>query len=109
MPFIEYMLLALLGSPPAPTTGGNPSAPTFTAESIAQPSGAATGDHDFNLTLGSEGQAGGGTTGHARNTSEGTGKEPLHHTAARHHRRHHRTGKVTNTQKVSTRNAAHKG
>ena len=40
MPFIEYALLAILGSTPvAPGTSANVSPRTYDAESVAQPSG----------------------------------------------------------------------
>jgi len=40
MPFVNYMLLAILGSSPvAPGTSANVSPRTYDAESVAQPSG----------------------------------------------------------------------
>ena len=75
MPFIEYMLLAMLGS--VPVAGGAP-ARTITAEAIIQPNGAALGDPIF---------------GQKKPT---TGKKPLEHArSSRHHRRGRSHGKVT--------------
>ena len=70
MPFIEYMLLAILGS--APATGGT-SASTFTADAVSQPSGGTAGDPM-------------GLFGQKKPT---TGKKPLEHskTSRRHHRK----------------------
>ena len=77
MPFLEYMLLALLGTASA-TPGATPSR-AFTADAVTQPGGG---------TEGVLGQAGGGTTGKA-----GTGRKGRSH-ARRHHRRGHKGGKV---------------
>ena len=111
MPFVEYMLLAILGSTSVTAARGGSSTPMFTADSVTQPSGAAAGHDDFNLAFGLEGhlegQAGGGSPGHASKTD--TGKKPVHHTATRHHRRHHRSGPRPPIPPASSRNAAHKG
>ena len=48
MPFIEYVLLAILGSSPAATREGTPSMPTLTAAAVTQPSGGAEANLDFN-------------------------------------------------------------
>src|SRR5215469_13287638 len=89
MPFIEYMLLAILGSSPAPTTG---SPRDFSANSITQPSGGVEGSLDFNSGIAVLGQDTGGST----DRTAGTGKKPIHH-QARQHRTH--KGKVIKTHK----------
>ena len=87
MAFLEYMLLALLGS--ASATPAGTLARTFTAEAITQPAGGAEGV---------VGQVGGGTPGkHA-----GTGRKGRSH-ARRTHRRGHKGGKV---YEKATRNAS---
>ena len=94
MAFVEYVLLAVLGSTGAAASGGTPSSPstrTFDADAIAQPSGGAADEGYFNVGIVLPGQATGGSTGkHA-----GTGRKGRHQTARRHHRveasRHHRT------------------
>ena len=89
MPFLEYMLLAFLGSAPATVVGGtSPAAAparTITADAISQPGGGTAGD--LNAGLAFVGQDTGGSTD--RRKPE-TGKKPLEHTrSARHHRRGH--------------------
>jgi hypothetical protein len=108
MPFVEYMLLVLLGSAPVAPTGGTPSGRTFTAGSITQPSGAVAGDLDLNAGIALVVQDTAGC--HGRKVG-GTGKKPLHsRTAARRHPgRHHRQRKDINWGDNRTRNAAHKG
>jgi hypothetical protein len=92
MPFVEYMLLALLGSGaaiPGETPGG-PSPRTFTADAVTQPSGGIEG---------LLGQATGGSPG----KQAGTGRKGRVHTSARHHRRGHRRGKVYESGKKATK------
>ena len=91
MPFIEYMLLAILGSSPAAATGGSPR--NFSADSITQPSGGVEGNLDFNSGIAGLGQDTGGSTDRGQ---PGTGKKPIHH-QARQHRTH--KGKVIKTHK----------
>ena len=90
MAFLEYMLLALLGSASAATPGATPSR-SFTADAVTQPSGGAEG---------LLGQATGGSPG----KQAGTGRKGRSH-ARRHHRRGHRHGKVYESGKKATRNA----
>ena len=102
MAFLEYMLLALLGTAGAATPG--PVTRTFTADAVTQPGG------------GTEGvlvQATGGSPG----KQAGTGRKGRHHVAARRHglpsdyneasRRHtrkgHRRGKVYESGKKATK------
>jgi hypothetical protein len=92
MPFIEYILLAILGSSPAAATGGSPR--NFSADSITQPSGGVEESLDFNSGIAMLGQDTGGSTDRAVPT---TGKKPIHHESARHHRTH--KGKVIKTHK----------
>ena len=104
MPFVEYMLLALLGS--APAAGGTPvgaSGRSFTADSIAQPAGGATGEIDFGDGIAAAIQCGGGVSGGAGKS--GPGKKPLHHTSTRHHRRHHRSAPRPPIPPASSKNA----
>ena len=101
MPFLEYMLLAILGSAPAAIPGGTP-ARTITADSITQPGGGTIGD--LNAGIGLLGQATGGSTGASTGKKPTTGKKPLEHTrSARHHRRTHK-GKIIK-EPTKTRNA----
>ena len=104
MPFIEYMLLAILGASPAATTEGTPSMRTITADAITQPSGGVEDNLDFSSEITMLGQDTGGCKGMAK---AGTGKKPLTHqrVSARRHRRHH--NKVI--KESGTRNAGHKG
>ena len=103
MPFIEYMLLAILGSSPT-TTEGTPSARTLTAEAITQPSGGAEANLDLNSGITLLPQDTGGCKGMA-----GTGKKPLHHQRTARHHRTHKGGKVINTRKgKEPRNATSK-
>ena len=97
MPFVEYMLLAILGSAGAAAPGatpGGPSTRTFTADAITQPIGGTEGEGYFNAGISLLAQAGGGTTG----------KKPAHHLESRRHHsrigsdyneasRHHRRGR----------------
>ena len=103
MPFIEYMLLAILGSSPA-TTQGTPSMRTLTADAIAQPGGGAEVNLDFNSGITLLGQDTGGCKGMASTGKGGTGKKPQKITWRRHRRHHNKVIKDT-----ATRNAAHKG
>jgi hypothetical protein len=94
MAFLEYMLLALLGSAgvAAPgATSGVPLTRTFTADAVTQPSGGAEG---------LLGQATGGST----DKQAGTGRKGRHHLEARRrHRRGHRHGKVYESGKKATK------
>jgi hypothetical protein len=105
MPFIEYMLLAILGASPAAATEGKAPMRTLNADAVTQPSGGAEGNLDFNSGIALLGQDTGGSKGTA--TKPETGKKPLTHQriSARRHRRHH--NKVI--KDTATRNAAHKG
>jgi len=48
MAFVEYVLLAILGSTPiAPATSGNISPRTYDAESVVQPSGSAPSNASY--------------------------------------------------------------
>ena len=102
MPFLEYMLLAFLGSAPATVVGGTPSGPattrTITADAITQPGGGAAGDLSAGLAF--VGQATGGSTDSRK---LGTGKKPLEHTRSRrHHRRSHsHKGAIESGKKVT--------
>jgi len=89
MPFVEYILLAFLGSAPATIAGrassGTASTRIITADAVSQPGGGTAGDLNAGVAL--VGQAGGGSTDSKRPT---TGKKPLEHTRSRrHHRRGH--------------------
>ena len=94
MAFLEYMLVALLGSAGAAAPGGTPGEPstrTFTADAVTQPSGG---------TEGLLGQATGGST----DKQAGTGRKGrVHLEARRHHRRGHRHGKVITSGKKATK------
>jgi hypothetical protein len=95
MAFLEYMLLALLGSAGAAAPGGTPGGSltrTFTADAVTQPSGGTEG-----LIV----QATGGST----DKQAGTGRKGRRHTEARrrHHRRGHRHGKVYESGKKATK------
>ena len=102
MPFLEYMLLAFLGSAPATIVGGTPSgatpARTLTAEALTQPGGGT--ERDLNAGLALVGQDTGGSTDRRK---PGTGKKPLEHTrSARHHRRgHSHKGRTASANKVT--------
>ena len=102
MPFLEYMLLAFLGSAPATVVGGTPSGPattrTITADAITQPGGRTAGDLSAGLAF--VGQATGGSTDSRKS---GTGKKPLEHTRSRrHHRRSHsHKGAIESGKKVT--------
>jgi hypothetical protein len=90
MPFLEYMLLALLGSAGAATPSEAPTR-TFTADAVTQPSG---GTEDLLA------QATGGSPG----KQAGTGRKGRHHAEARrHHRRGHRHPKVYESGKKATK------
>jgi len=90
MPFIEYMLLAILGSAPGAVPGGT-AARTITADSVTQPSGGTVGD--LNDGIGFIGQQPGDKTGTAK--TPGTSKKPLVHARSTQHRgRGRRHGKV---------------
>ena len=86
MPFIEYMLLAILGSGPA--TGGTV-ARTITADAVSQPSGGAAGDPT-------------GLFGQKKPT---TGKKPLEHakTSRAHHRGRHHTKVIKGVRNSSSK------
>jgi hypothetical protein len=92
MPFIEYMLVALLGSGAAIAgeTSSSPSPQTFNADAVTQPSGG---------TEGLLAQATGGSPG----KQAGTGRKGRVHTSTRHHRRGHRRGKVYESGKKATK------
>ena len=92
MAFLEYMLLALLGSASATpgVASGTPSTRTFTADAVTQPSG------------GTEGLLGQKKPGEDKEA--GTGRKGRSH-ARRHHRKGHRHGKVYESGKKATRNA----
>ena len=97
MAFVEYLLLAVLGSTGAAASGGTPSSPstrTFDADAIAQPSGGAAVEERFVATTGMSAQATGGSTG-----KQTGGKKPVRNKLAR---RHHRT---TNKHSGATGNA----
>jgi hypothetical protein len=76
MPFLEYMLLALLGS--AGTGPAGTPTRTFTADAVTQPSGGTEGLGQKKPGEGKE---------------AGTGRKGRSH-ARRHHRRGHKGGKV---------------
>jgi hypothetical protein len=94
MPFLEYMLLAILGAAPAATVGGMPSGATpgrtITADCLTQPGGGTVGDPSVGIAL-----AGQDTAGcHGRKLPT-TGRKPLEHArSSRHHRRGHRHTKT---------------
>jgi hypothetical protein len=91
MAFIEYVLVALLGSAgaaaPAATPGGGASTPVFNADSIAQPDGGVGGGY----------------------FQKKPGKEPRHDSEVktshrRHHKgRHHRHPRSLESGKKATR------
>jgi len=95
MAFLEYMLLALLGS-----AGATPAGParTFTAGAITQPDGGTDGQGDINAGMDLIGQDTGGCKTGARPTG-GKGEynhgHMSHTRTARHHRRGHTHGKTT--------------
>jgi hypothetical protein len=91
MPFLEYALLALIGSAGAATPGETPRGPstrTLTADAITQPSG---------TTEGLLAQATGGST----DKQAGTGRKGRRHLEARrkHYRKGHRHGKLISGKK----------
>jgi hypothetical protein len=91
MAFVEYILLAVLGSTGAAASGApsSPSIRTLDADAIAQPSGGAAGECYVNAGIAL--QATGGST----DKGAGTGRKGRHPQSARRshraHRRHHRT------------------
>lgn len=103
MAFVEYILLALLGSTAASAPVGTPGSPairTLDAGAITQPSGGAADGGDVNAGIGLLGQ---GTTGTPGKQAD-TGRKGRHKLEARRHRvprRHHKATKSGkgNTQK----------
>jgi hypothetical protein len=89
MAFVEYILVALLGSIGAAPAGAPRSPVTRTLDSdfIAQPSGGASVEGHFSLTTGMTGQATSGSPG-----KQTGGKKPMHRSARRQHRK---SGKPT--------------
>ena len=93
MQFLEYMLLALLGSAGAATPGGTPGSPsmrTIPADAVSQPSGG-TGELP--------GQATGGST----DKQAGTGRKGVRHAARKHYKNRHRHSKLTTGGKKGTK------
>jgi hypothetical protein len=83
--FVEYILVALLGSVGAAAPGGSNSGSsvrTFDADAIAQPSGGAAGEGYLSAGIVLPGQATGGSPG----KQGGTGRKGRRRTARRHHR-----------------------
>jgi hypothetical protein len=99
MAFLEYMLLALLGSAGAAAPGGTPVVPvarTFSADAVTQPTGGTEGEGISVL---------GQCTGRGIfKTSGASGKKSTNPQAARkHYRRGHRHAKVTTSGKKATK------
>lgn len=91
MQFLEYMLLALLGSAGAATPGGTPGSPsmrTIPADAVSQPSGGT-------------GELPGQATGGSSDKQAGTGRKGVRHAARKHYRKGHRHTKVITGNKAS--------
>lgn len=92
MPFVEYILLAFLGSTGAAAPGvtpSSPSIPTLGADAIVQPSG---GSGSFQDTGGDK----------SKITRSESGKKAHKFESARHHRKHHRRRRVAASGKKAT-------
>jgi hypothetical protein len=95
MPFLEYMLLAILGSAPAV-----PPARTITADSVIQPQGGVVGEGGSGLGLLAQDTGGdkGASSGTPRNRAvHGSTRNSVSHTKTRRTHKGHKGGKIVKT------------
>jgi hypothetical protein len=97
MAFLEYMLLAILGSAPAAMPA---SAPILAADTVIQPHGGVVGDTGFVAGIPAQDTGGdkGASSGKPRNRSrlESTRNSPSHTKTRRSHKGH-KGGKIVKT------------
>src|SRR5215472_18631092 len=97
MPFLEYLLLAILGSAPAATPAP---ACTITADSVIQPHGCVEGEGGSGLGLLAQDTGGdkGASSGMPRNRAgHGSTRNAVSHTKTRRTHKGHKRGKIVKT------------